>query len=72
MRIGLSLAMNSANRLMMNSTRKIHSDQKPRALARKFTSLRAVSGRTGKPRKRFWPTGQTSRLSKSMRGSTST
>ena len=56
----------------MNSTRKIHSDQKPRALARKFASLRAVSGRIGKPRKRFPPTDQTSRLSKSMRGSTST
>ena len=27
--------MNSANRLMMNSTRKIHSDQKPRLLALK-------------------------------------
>ena len=71
----MSLAMNSANRLKTNKAMKIHSDHTPRRLARKLYMRRAVSGVTGMPRKRYRMgsrglTGYTSRVSKSMRGST--
>src|SRR5579872_3841972 len=36
--------MNSANRVMPKSARKIHSDQNPRRLARKLRSRRRTSG----------------------------
>src|SRR3977135_4081252 len=42
--------MNSANRLAMNRTRKIHKDQKPRRLARKLSSRRRVRGVIRRPR----------------------
>src|SRR5271156_2091660 len=49
---GLSLAISSANRLTPNSTRKIHSDQKPRRLARKLRSRRRISGVSRTPSRR--------------------
>src|SRR3990172_988602 len=53
-RIGLSLAMNSANRLIKNRARKIHNDQKPRRLALKVSQRRrckaeSQGGRRGSP-----------------------
>src|SRR3546814_12078168 len=44
--------MNSASRLRMKRTRKIHSDQKPRWLARKLCSRRRFNGEILMPRKR--------------------
>src|SRR3546814_17965909 len=44
--------MNSAKRVRTKSARKIHSDQKPRALARQFCSLRRLSGELSMPRRR--------------------
>src|SRR3546814_933642 len=44
--------MNSAKRVRTKSARKIHSDQKPRALARKFCSLRRLSGEISMPSRR--------------------
>src|ERR1700722_3709962 len=49
---GLSLAISSANRLSPNKAKKIHSDQKPRRLARKLRKRRRVSGVSRTPRTR--------------------
>jgi hypothetical protein len=42
--------MNSAKRAMTKRVRKIHKDQKPRRLCRKFESLRWVRGEIMMPR----------------------
>src|SRR6476660_9784396 len=44
MKMGLSLAMNSANSETMKSVRKTHSAQNPRRLALKFSQRRLLSG----------------------------
>src|SRR6516162_2088228 len=44
MKYGRSLAMNSANSVTTNRTRKIHSDTCPRRLALKFCQRRRLSG----------------------------
>src|SRR3546814_1323631 len=44
--------MNSAKRVRTKSARKIHSNQKPRALSRKFCSLRRLSGEISMPSSR--------------------
>src|SRR6476646_6087836 len=44
MKMGLSLAMNSANREITKSVRKIHNAQYPRRLALKFSQRRLLSG----------------------------
>src|SRR5690348_8866307 len=44
MKIGLSLAMNSANSEITNSARKIQSDQYPRLFALKFCQRRRLIG----------------------------
>jgi hypothetical protein len=44
MKMGLSLAMNSANSETTKSVRKIHSAQNPRRLALKFSQRRRLSG----------------------------
>src|SRR6478752_9946094 len=62
MKIGLSLAMNSANSESKNSARKIHSDQYPRRLALKFCHRRRLIGemeiqrRSGGTSRRSMPT----------------
>jgi hypothetical protein len=67
--------MNSANRLATNSTMKIQNDQKPRLLPRKSCQRRRLIPVSHLPRRgslviaRIVP--QTSRVSKSMRGSIS-
>src|SRR5262245_38557568 len=43
MKMGLSLAMNSANREITKSVRKIHTPQSPRLLALKFSQRRLFS-----------------------------
>src|SRR3990172_5068830 len=53
-RIGLSLEMNSANRLIKNRARNIHNDQKPRRLPLKVSQRRrcraeSQGGRRGSP-----------------------
>src|SRR6185437_10713919 len=50
MKIGLSLAMNSAPSEITNRTRKIHNDQKPRLLALKLRQRRALIGDSSKSR----------------------
>src|SRR5215471_5615328 len=44
MKMGLSLAMNSADSEITKSVRKIHSAQYPRRLALKFSQRRLLSG----------------------------
>src|SRR6516225_3127527 len=48
MKIGLSLAMSSANSDTTNSPRKIHNDQKPRRLTLKLSQRRRLSGDSAK------------------------
>src|ERR1700692_2010350 len=52
MKIGLSLAISSADSDRMNRNKNSHSDQKPRALDLKFCQRRALIGENSKPRGR--------------------
>src|SRR5437016_3138516 len=52
--------MNSADKVMKNRARKIHSDQKPRRLRRKASSRRRVSGVIRQPTNRSGAGGASS------------
>src|SRR5580704_10861045 len=57
MNSGLSLAMNSANSVTTNSTRKNHNDQKPRRLALKLYQRRMLIGDNSKRMRGARPSG---------------
>src|ERR1700676_1569954 len=69
MNSGLSLAMNSANSVTTNSTRKNHNDQKPRRLALKLYQRRMLIGDNSKRIRGASPSGHAGSASRVNAGS---
>src|ERR1700731_4080324 len=69
MNSGLSLAMNSANSVSTNSTRKNHNDQKPRRLALKLYQRRMLIGDNSKRIRGASPSGPAGSTSGVIAGS---